>query len=196
METGSREKVTHVVRNGKTIFALVSALNIESEFAKKHSEHLTKHGDGVKDIALTVENCEHTFKIAKSRGAKVVKEPYKLEDKNGFVILAKIQTYGDTTHTFIERSNFKGFFLPGFVEKAEDPINKLIEQPKLGFIDHIVGNHPLGDMEPTVQWYEKMLDFHRFWSVDDSVIHTDYRYLIDCVVYFKFAIFLKSAIIN
>lgn len=175
METGSRERVTHVVRNGNVCFALVSPLNNDTEFGKEHSDHLSKHGDAVKDIAFSVENCEHTFNVAKSRGAKVVKEPYRLEDENGYVVLATIQTYGDTTHTFIERGNFKGTFLPGFKPKAEDPINSFIEQPKLGFIDHIVGNHPLGDMEPTVQWYEKMLDFHRFWSVDDSIIHTDYR---------------------
>jgi len=175
LETGSRDKVTHVVKNGNASFALVSPLNNDTQFCKEHSEHLTKHGDAVKDIAFNVENCEHTFNVAKSRGAVVMREPYRLEDENGFVVMATIQTYGDTTLTFIERSNFKGNFLPGFRAKVEDPINSLIEQPSFRFIDHIVGNHPLGDMEPTVQWYEKMLDFHRFWSVDDSIIHTDYR---------------------
>jgi len=175
LETGSRERVTHVVKNGKVLFALVSPLNCDTDFGKEHTEHLAKHGDAVKDIAFTVENCELTFNVAKSRGAKVIKEPYRLENENGYVVMATIQTYGDTTHTFIERSNFNGTFLPGFKPKAEDPINSMIEQPGFGFIDHIVGNHALGDMEPTVQWYEKMLDFHRFWSIDDSIIHTEYR---------------------
>lgn len=89
--------------------------------------------------------------------------------------MATIQTYGDTTITFIERKNFKGFFMPGFIKKKEDPIANLIDAPKMGFIDHIVGNHAVGDMESTVQWFEKMLDFHRFWSIDDSIIHTEYR---------------------
>lgn len=165
-----------MVKNGNAILRFVSPLNSNSEFSKEHSAHLELHGDGVKDIAFAVENCEQTFKVAQSRGAKVIKELQKFEDKDGgYVVIATVQTYGDTTHTFIERKNFTGFFLPGFIEKKEDPINNLITQPSFGFIDHIVGNHPLGDMEPTVQWYEKMLDFHRFWSVDDSVIHTEFR---------------------
>ena len=113
--------------------------------------------------------------MAVSRGAKSLQEPTKLEDSNGYVILASIQTYGDTIHTFVERSNYKGIFLPGFVESKEDPVNKFFGISKYNYIDHIVANHSLGDMEPTVQWYEKMLDFHRFWSIDDSIIHTEYR---------------------
>jgi 4-hydroxyphenylpyruvate dioxygenase len=175
LETGSREMVTHVIKNGRVLIALSSPLKNDSEFHKQHSEHFSKHGDGVKDIAFEVENCEQTFKIAVSRGAKVVREPETQEDDNGYVVLASVSTYGETTHTFVERTNFKGFFLPNFVPLKQDPINEVIEVPQLGFIDHIVGNHPLGDMEPTVQWYEKMLDFHRFWSVDDSIIHTEYR---------------------
>lgn len=134
-----------------------------------------KHGDGVRDIAFEVEDCEHTFKVAVSRGAKVVRQPEKLQDSNGHVIIASVQTYGDTIHSFIERKDFNGPFLPGFIKLQEDPVNKLFGLEQYGFIDHIVGNHHLGDMEPTVQWYEKMLDFHRFWSIDDSIIHTEYR---------------------
>jgi 4-hydroxyphenylpyruvate dioxygenase len=155
--------------------AFSSPLNCESDFSKEHSTHLTKHGDGVRSIAFTVENCEQTYKVAVSRGAKSIQKPTRLEDSNGYVIIASIQTYGDTIHTFVERSNFNGFFLPGYIETKEDAINKILAQPKLNFIDHIVGNHGMGDMEPTVQWYEKMLDFHRFWSIDDSIIHTEYR---------------------
>ncbi len=155
--------------------ALVCPYNSDSDFGKEHGEHIAKHGDAVKDIAFSVENCEKTFNVAKSRGATVIREPHRSEDNDGYVISATIQTYGDTTHTFIERANFKGVFLPCFNKKSEDPINTALGKPKLGFIDHVVGNHALGDMEPTVQWYEKMLDFHRFWSVDDSIIHTEYR---------------------
>jgi 4-hydroxyphenylpyruvate dioxygenase len=127
-------------------------------------------------MAFAVENCEQTYKVAVSRGAVSVQEPTKLEDENGHVIVASVKTYGDTVHTFIERANFKGAFLPGFIAATkEDKINEIVGKTNYGFIDHIVGNHPLGDMEATVQWYEKMLDFHRFWSIDDSVIHTEYR---------------------
>lgn len=137
---------------------------------------MAKHGDGVKDVAFAVENCKKTFEVAKSRGVSVVKEPHTIEDKDGgYVVTATIRTYGDTTITFVERNNFNGFFMPNFIKKKEDPIDKLIERPSFGFIDHIVGNHAVGDMESTVQWFEKMLDFHRFWSIDDSIIHTEYR---------------------
>jgi 4-hydroxyphenylpyruvate dioxygenase len=123
-----------------------------------------------------VENCEQTYKVAVSRGAVSVQEPTRLEDSNGHVIVASVRTYGDTVHTFIQRGDFKGPFLPGFVAvNKEDNVNNIFGKVKLGFIDHIVANHPIGDMEPTVQWYEKMLDFHRFWSIDDSIIHTEYR---------------------
>jgi 4-hydroxyphenylpyruvate dioxygenase len=158
-------------------------LNNESEFAKEHADHLAKHGDAVKDMAFTVEDCERAYKVAVSRGAKSVQEPTKLEDKEGgYVIMASIQTYGDTIHTLIQRDSFKGVFLPGFVAVPQDPLNQLLGTTEYGFIDHIVGNHPLGDMEPTVQWYEKMLDFHRFWSIDDSIIHTEYSSLKSIVV--------------
>lgn len=167
--------MTHVVKNGKIFLAFSSPLNCESDFSKEHSHHLTKHGDGVKSIAFTVENCDQTYKVAVSRGAKSIQEPTRLEDSYGYVIVASVLTYGDTIHTFVERNNFSGVFLPGYVQVNDDPINNLFGQAKYNFIDHIVGNHALGDMEPTVQWYEKMLDFHRFWSIDDSIIHTEYR---------------------
>lgn len=84
-------------------------------------------------------------------------------------------TYGDTLHTFVQRDSFKGTFLPNFVLLKEDVINEILGQIEYNFIDHVVANHPCGDLEPTVQWYETMLDFHRFWSIDDSIIHTEYR---------------------
>jgi 4-hydroxyphenylpyruvate dioxygenase len=176
LETGCRDRVTHVVKNGKVLIALSSPLNNNTVFSKEHSQHHEKHGDGVKDIAFAVEDCKKTFEVAKSRGVSVVKELQTIEDgKGGSVTTATIKTYGDTTITFIQRTNFKGFFLPGFIEKKEDPINNVFKLPSFGFIDHIVGNHAVGDMECTVQWFEKMLDFHRFWSIDDSIIHTEYR---------------------
>ena len=137
-------------------------------------------------MAFAVEDCKKTFGVAKSRGCEVVKEPFTIEDKDGGIITqATIKTYGETTLTFIQRDNFNGFFLPGYIAKKEDPMQTLVEQPTFGFIDHIVGNHKVGDMEPTVQWFEKILDFHRFWSIDDSVIHTEYRYLDIFLIFFE-----------
>jgi 4-hydroxyphenylpyruvate dioxygenase len=158
------------------MFAFESPLVNDGEHAKEHAQHIAKHGDGVKDIALSVEDATHTYNVATSRGAVSVREPTRLEDDNGYVIIASVKTYGDTIHTFVERKNFKGHFMPKFkaIEK-DDAINEVFGTVKYGFIDHIVGNHALGDMEPTIQWYEKMLDFHRFWSIDDSLIHTEYR---------------------
>ena len=175
LETGDRDKATHVVKNGKCILAFTSPLNNNTDFSKEHAAHLEKHGDAVKDISLTVEDCVHTYNVAVSRGAKSVREPFKLEDKNGVVILASINPYGETIHTFVERKNFNGTFLPNFTALSEDPINELLGSIKINFTDHIVSNHAVGDLEPTVEWYEKMLDFHVFWSVDDSVIHTEFR---------------------
>jgi 4-hydroxyphenylpyruvate dioxygenase len=97
--------------------------------------------------------------------------------------MATVQTYGDTTHTFVERKNYKGSFLPGFAPVTdEDPFEKISEPVGLNFIDHCVGNQPLDEMEPVSQWYENHLDFHRFWSVDDSIIHTEYSSLKSIVV--------------
>jgi 4-hydroxyphenylpyruvate dioxygenase len=88
-----------------------------------------------------------------------------------------VLSYGDTIHTFVQRDQFKGNFLPGYQAiETEDPINEIAGKLTLGYIDHIVGNHSVGGMETSVQWYEKILSFHRFWSVDDSIINTEYRY--------------------
>jgi 4-hydroxyphenylpyruvate dioxygenase len=106
-----------------------------------------------------------------------------LKDEDGVVIVSSVQTYGDTIHTFVERRDFKGVFLPGFkphflIEK----FNKLVGVPDFNFIDHVVGNQPDMEMEPVAEWYEKMLDFHRFWSVDDTMMHTEYSALRSVVV--------------
>jgi len=118
-----------------------------------------------------------------SRGATPVQEPKELKDDNGTVIVSSVKTYGDTIHTFVQRVDFTGEFLPGYRKHhSTEPLNKLVPVPDLKFIDHCVGNQPDGDMEPVAQWYEKMLDFHRFWSVDDKMIHTEYSSLRSIVM--------------
>ena len=110
-------------------------------------------------------------------------EPITLKDEDGWVILSSVKTYGDTTHTFVQRDNYNGLFLPGFQKHpSEEPLNKLVAPTQLGFIDHCVGNQPDGEMEAAASWYEKMLDFHRFWSVDDSMMHTEYSALRSVVI--------------
>lgn len=116
-------------------------------------------------------------------GAKVVKEPWIEEDENGKVIMATISTFGDTTHTFIQRSEFKGIFLPNYEATIEkDPLESLLPLTKLNFIDHCVGNQPDLEMISACDLYEKQMGFHRFWSVDDEQMHTEYSALRSIVM--------------
>jgi 4-hydroxyphenylpyruvate dioxygenase len=180
LETGEREWCTHVVTNGEIVFAFQTPLNPDHE---EFSAHHARHGDGVKDVAFTVDDAAGIYNKAVERGAKRVMEPTTIEDENGTVIMASVQTYGDTIHTFVQRGGYSGKFLPGFKpHPLEEPLNKLLPIPELCFIDHCVGNQPDGEMEPVAQWYEKMLDFHRFWSVDDKMIHTNYSSLRSVVM--------------
>uniref|UniRef100_A0A3Q2VR37 4-hydroxyphenylpyruvate dioxygenase n=1 Tax=Haplochromis burtoni TaxID=8153 RepID=A0A3Q2VR37_HAPBU len=180
LETGSREVVSHVVKQGKIIYVFSSALNPGN---KEMGDHLVKHGDGVKDIAFTVEDCDFLVQKARARGAVIIKEPYTLEDKYGKVRLAVLQTYGDTTHTFVERTGYSGLFLPGFHPPLfKDPLLDKLPSGNLDFIDHVVGNQPDDEMVSTVEWYQRNLLFHRFWSVDDKQLQTEFSALRSIVV--------------
>lgn len=150
---------------------------------KEFAAELEAHGDGIKDVAFTVDDAAGIYAKAVERGAKAVKAPETLTDEHGTVIVSSVQTYGDTIHTFVQRVDYKGPFLPGFkAHTYKEKFNDIIAVPELLFIDHIVGNQPDQEMEPVAQWYEKMLDFHRFWSVDDSMIHTEYSSLRSIVM--------------
>ena len=180
LETGSREVVSHVIKQGKIVFVLCSALN---PWNKEMGDHLVKHGDGVKDIAFEVEDCEHIVQKARERGAKIVREPWVEEDKFGKVKFAVLQTYGDTTHTLVEKINYTGRFLPGFEAPTyKDTLLPKLPSCNLEIIDHIVGNQPDQEMESASEWYLKNLQFHRFWSVDDTQVHTEYSSLRSIVV--------------
>ncbi|XP_014109171.1 PREDICTED: 4-hydroxyphenylpyruvate dioxygenase isoform X2 [Pseudopodoces humilis] len=180
LETGSREVVSHVVKQDKIMFVFSSALNPGNE---EMGEHLVKHGDGVKDVAFEVEDCDFIVQKAKERGAVVVKEPWVEQDKFGKVKFAVIQTYGDTTHTLIEKLNYKGLFLPGYQPPLfKDPLLPKLPSAKLSFVDHVVGNQPDLQMVPVADWYQKNLLFHRFWSVDDKQLHTEFSALRSIVV--------------
>ncbi len=146
-------------------------------------DHLDRHGDGVRDISFTVDDARGIYEKSIARGAKSVMEPTEVTDDSGTIIMASIQTYGDTIHTLVERKNYTGLFLPGFSKHpSEDLLKKTVGQPVFEAIDHCVGNQPDQQMEPVAQWYEKMLDFHRFWSVDDSMMHTEYSALRSIVM--------------
>jgi len=145
--------------------------------------HLEKHGDLAKDVAFEVENLDIIVKYAKAKGGKVLKDIWEESDEGGTVRFATLQTYGDNVHTLVERKNYSGIFLPGFKAPLySDVLLKQLPPAKLDFIDHVVGNQPDLEMESVAKWYERVLQFHRFWSVDDSQIHTEYSALRSIVV--------------
>lgn len=181
LETGSRDIASHVIKKNNVILVFQSSYDPADE--NNIGRNVLEHGDGVRDIAFTVENCKKTLDIVALRGGNIVKDLQEIEDSDGKVIMASVQTFGDTIHTFVERKNYKGIFLPGFKKHPlVEQFNKNSETIDLQFIDHIVGNQGPNDMEPTAHWYEQMLDFHRFWSVDDKVLHTEYSSLRSIVM--------------
>ena len=181
LETGERQCSSHVIRNNNIIFEFCSSYDPED--GQGIGEHIKRHGDGVRDVAFTVDDARGIYEKAIKRGAKSVLEPMELKDDDGVVIIASLRTYGDTIHTLVQRNGYKGLFLPGYkAHHSVEVFNDIMEPIVLDAIDHCVGNQPEGDMEPTAQWYEKMLDFHRFWSVDDTMMHTEYSALRSIVM--------------
>ena len=175
LETGSRDKVSYVLKQDKIRLVLTSALNSKSDIG----EHVKKHGDGVKIIALWVEDARKSFEETTNRGAKVYLEPVVEKDEFGEVVRAGIYTYGETVHMFVERKNYSGAFLPGFAPWKSDynpaPIG-------LKFIDHMVGNVGWNQMNNWVKWYEDVMGFVNFLSFDDKQIHTEYSALMSKVM--------------
>ena len=146
-------------------------------------EHMEKHGDAVKDVAFEVDNVRSLFKEAVRNGAKVIREPYELSDEFGKVVCATIATYGNTTHTLIQRSGYKGVFLPGYRKTTTvEQTDACLPQVQLEAIDHCVGNQDWNQMTAVCDYYERTLGFHRFWSVDDKDICTEFSALRSIVM--------------
>eukprot|EP01137_Pigoraptor_chileana_P010723 Opistho-2@60670 len=183
LETGDREVVSHVIRKNNVTFVFESALNPGN---KEMGDHLVTHGDGVKDVAFGCENARGIYEFAIANGARSVRAPWEETDENGTVVMATIQSYGDTTHTLVDRTSWKGdntVFLPRYRKSSTpDPLLAGLPDTHLGFVDHCVGNQPDLAMVPVCEWYEKTLQFHRFWSVDDTQMHTDYSALRSIVM--------------
>ena len=175
LETGNRQKVSYVMEQNQVRFLLTSPLASNTDIGR----HLDKHGDGVKDISLTVDNAEEAWKETIKNGAESVSKPKLMQDSHGEVIVATIKTYGDTTHTFVERNNYKGPFLPGY---EEIDILENTSYSGITHIDHIVGNQSEGEMKVVCEFYEKIFGWHRFWSVDDKDISTKYSSLKSVVM--------------
>jgi 4-hydroxyphenylpyruvate dioxygenase len=175
-ETGIRDRASYVLEQGDVRLVLTSALREEHEITRHHS----RHGDGVKDIALTVPDATEAYRQAVQRGARAVREPKKLEDEHGAVELSAIATYGDTIHTFVERSGYEGAFLPGFVSVS--PNGHAGGDAGLLNIDHIVGNVELGRMDEWVAFYERVFGMTNILHFGDDQIQTEYSALMSKVM--------------
>jgi 4-hydroxyphenylpyruvate dioxygenase len=174
-ETGTRDRASYVLQQGKIRFVVTTAIAPGSEIA----EHVTRHGDGVKDLALWVDDAREAFARAVERGATAVHEPRVLRDEQGEVILAAIRTYGETIHSLVERRNYRGPFMPGF-----KPVTSWFAPPEVGlmYVDHCVGNVELGKMNEWVGFYERVMGFKNLISFDDKDISTEYSSLMSKVV--------------
>jgi 4-hydroxyphenylpyruvate dioxygenase len=175
LETNNKDYVSYVLTQDKIKIVLTSPLNSKSTI----NDHIVKHGDGVKIIALWVEDAEKSWQETTSRGAKSFMSPTIEKDEHGEVIRSGIYTYGETVHLFVERKNYNGTFLPGY-QKWESAYNP--EPTGLKFIDHMVGNVGWNEMNTWVKFYEDVMGFVNFLSFDDKQINTDYSALMSKVM--------------
>lgn len=185
-ETGVKDKVSYVLSQDKIRLMLTTPLKSEHPI----SEHIRKHGDGVKVLALWVDDAEKSYQETTSRGGKSYLAPTVLSDAHGEVKMSGIHTYGEVVHMFVERKNYNGIFMPGFVEWKSD-----YNPSEIGllYVDHCVGNVGWNQMNPWVQFYEDVMGFKNILSFDDKDISTEYSALMSKVMsngngYIKFPI--------
>lgn len=175
LETGRKDSVSYVMQQGKIRVVLTSPLQPEGDI----NAHINKHGDGVKFVALWVDDARKSYEETTKRGAKSYVEPYVMEDGNGKAVISGIHTYGETVHLFVERNEYEGPFLPGyrvFDTKVKSP------DTGLKFIDHMVGNVGWNEMNKWVEFYGKVMGFAQLVSFDDKDISTDYTALMSKVM--------------
>lgn len=185
-ETGTKDKVSYVIRQNKLTFVLTTPLRTDNEIA----DHIYRHGDGVKVLALKVKDATNAWKETTNRGAVSYMAPQILEDEHGQVVLSGIETYGDTVHLFVEKNNYTGLFMPGFVKW--DSKNKPTSTGLL-YVDHCVGNVGWHQMNVWVKFYEEVMGFKNILTFDDKDISTEYSALMSKVMsngngYVKFPI--------
>src|SRR2546426_7941466 len=175
-ETGVRDRASYLLEQGDIRFVVTSALREESDITKHHA----RHGDGVKDIALTVPDATEAYRQAVQRGARGVTEPSRAEDEFGSIELSAIATYGDTIHTFVDRSGYAGPFKPGYVSVSANG------NPGTGVgltnVDHVVGNVELGRMNHWVEYYERVFGMTEMIHFSDEDISTEYSALMSKVM--------------
>lgn len=175
-ETGTRDRVSYVVEQGKIRFVLTTALYADHEIA----EHARRHGDGVRDIALWVDDADAAYRETTARGAKGVRPPEVLRDEHGEIRISAIAAYGDTIHSFVERGNYKGAFMPGFAAAGE--ADAVARPAGLKYIDHMVGNVGWGQMNTWVDFYRDVMGFRLYQHFDDQDISTEYSALMSKVM--------------
>jgi len=174
-ETGVMDRASYAIRQNKLTFLLTTPLRSGNEIA----EHVYRHGDGVKSLALRVQDAAQSWKETTTRGARSYLEPKQMTDPFGELIMSGIHTYGDTVHLFIERKNYSGLFMPGFEEWKSD-YNP--GSTGLQYVDHCVGNVGWNQMNPWVKFYEEVMGFRNILSFDDSDISTEYSALMSKVM--------------
>lgn len=186
-ETGVKDKCSYVVRQHKLTFMLTTPIRANNEIA----DHIYKHGDGVKVLALMVDDATDAWEQTTKRGGRSFKKPERLQDDHGEVVLSGIHTYGETVHLFVERKNYKGTFMPGFRPWSNPHFAPA--DTGLMYVDHCVGNVGWNQMNPWVKFYEEVMGFRNILSFDDEDISTEYSALMSKVMsngngYVKFPI--------
>jgi 4-hydroxyphenylpyruvate dioxygenase len=174
-ETGIKDRASYAIRQNKLTFVLTTPLRSNNPVA----DHIYKHGDGVKVLALRVDDAQKAFDETTKRGGKPYMNPTILKDDNGEVVLSGIHTYGDTVHVFVERKNYNGAFMPGYREWKSD-YNPA--ETGLLYVDHCVGNVGWNQMNPRVKFYEEVMGFRNILSFDDKDISTEYSALMSKVM--------------
>jgi 4-hydroxyphenylpyruvate dioxygenase len=179
-ETGVRDRASYLLQQDKIRFVLTTAIRPDlSAEAKEIADHVYRHGDGVRDLALWVDDARDAYAKAVERGAVSVHEPRVMRDDDGEVVIAAIRTYGDTIHSLVERKNYKGLFMPGYraMTQAYQP-----ENVGLKYVDHCVGNVELGKMNVWVDFYATVMGFRNLLTFDDKTISTEYSSLMSKVM--------------
>ncbi|MFZ0663234.1 MAG: 4-hydroxyphenylpyruvate dioxygenase [Acidobacteriaceae bacterium] len=174
-ETGLRDRASYVLQQGKIRFVMTTPLRPDGEIA----QHVHRHGDGVHDIALWVDDAAAAWRETTKRGARSMQEPHELKDEHGTVKLASIAAYGDTIHTFVERTGYGGVFLPGYRAEPEDTLARPVG---LLHIDHMVGNVGWNEMNRWVEFYAHVMGFSLYQHFDDKDISTEYSALMSKVM--------------
>ena len=174
-ETGVKDKASYVIRQNKLTFVLTTPVRSHNEIA----DHIYKHGDGVKVIALKVDDAKSAWEETTKRGAKSYLSPVSLKDETGEIVMSGIHIYGETVHVFIERNNYSGVFMPGY-RKWDSTYNP--DDTGLLYVDHCVGNVGWNQMNPWVKFYEEVMGFKNILTFDDKDISTEYSALMSKVM--------------